>query len=63
MERIIFIDNLDQEGVKEKIEDILDETRATYQININNKCIVVQGNNDILRAVIISLNNHKFITY
>jgi len=61
MKKLLFVKDIDKEEVRKKISEALDQTRAIYTISTANKCVVVEGNNDIVRAAIISIKELGYI--
>jgi hypothetical protein len=61
MKKLLFVKDLDKEEVQKKISMALDQTRAIYTISTSNKCIAVEGNNDIVRAATIAIKELGFI--
>lgn len=61
MKKLLFVKDLDKEEVRKRISNALDQTRAIYNISTANKCIAVEGNNDIVRAATIAIRELGYI--
>jgi hypothetical protein len=61
MKKLLFVKDLDKEEVRKRISEALDQTRAIYNISTSNKCIAVEGNNDIVRVATIAIKELGYI--
>lgn len=58
MKNIIMVRNLTNEEHAKKIEVALSETRADFNIDLNRRCVIIEGNTDMVsvaRKVITDL--------
>lgn len=55
MKKIFFIKALSNQETKDNIINALDDTRANYTIDEKNNCVVVEGDNDVIRACKIAI--------
>lgn len=55
MKKIFFIKALSNQETKDNIINALDDTRANYNIDEKNNCVVVEGDNDVIRACKIAI--------
>lgn len=55
MKRLLFVRQLSDPKIQEDIKLALVDTDVTYQLHPSNDCIVIEGNNDALRACRIAI--------
>ncbi len=61
MKKIIFVRNLNSQEDVEKIKFALIENRASIEVDLARKAVIVEGNNDVLYSVKIHLREAGFI--
>ena len=60
MQTILFVKALDSEEAAEKIRLALDETRIRYQIKLAERCVIIDGRNDLVYAAKTALREAGF---
>lgn len=48
MKNIILVKNLNDSECAKRIEDALSQTRVDYNVNLDKKCVIVDGNSDMV---------------
>ncbi len=54
---ILFIPDMNCQNCVNHIKDELDNTRVTYEINLETKTVVVEGDNDAINAAKSAINH------
>jgi len=48
MKNIIFVRDLSDDSGVVKLKEALKETRIEFEVNLANKCVVIEGGNDLV---------------
>lgn len=60
MKKIIFVNNLKSQEDADSIERILNDTRVDFKVDLANKAVVLEGNNDMVHAAKVALQEEGF---
>ena len=61
MKHLIFVKNLNTEEDVKRIDEAFEESRLTYQILLENQCVVIHGSNDLVRAATVLLAQNGYM--
>lgn len=63
MKNIILVKNLNEQEQASRLERALSETRVDFEINLEKKCVIVEGNSDMVAIArkIVSDNGFMII--
>lgn len=63
MKNIILVKNLNEQDQVNRLERALSETRVDFEINLEKKCVIVEGNSDMVAIArkIVSDNGFMII--
>lgn len=60
MKKIIFVENLTDSETAERIRLILNETRVLFDVSLENKAVIVHGDNDAVYAAKVALREEGY---
>lgn len=60
MKNILLIKDMNCENCAMKIDKVLSETRVDYEINLEKKCVIVNGNYDMVSIARKAINEIGF---
>ncbi|MFI3284243.1 MAG: copper chaperone [Erysipelotrichaceae bacterium] len=60
MKKIVFIANLKTLEDVSTIEQILNDTRVDFKVDLANKALVLEGNNDMIHAAKVALQEEGY---
>lgn len=61
LKNIIMVKNLNDADSADKIKNALAETRVDYEVNIEKRCVIVEGNADMVAIARKSISDLGFI--
>jgi hypothetical protein len=61
MKNIILVKNLNDNDQVETLRKALSETRVDFDINLDKKCVIVEGNSDMVAIARKVVSDHGFM--
>lgn len=61
MKNIILVKNLNDSDDVKRIKNALSETRVDYDVNLEKKCVIVEGNSDMVSVARNVINELGFL--
>lgn len=61
LKNILIIKNLNNVDNAKKIEEALSETRVEYEVNLEKRCVIVEGNTDMVSVARKIINDLGFM--
>lgn len=61
MKNIVLVKNLTEQEQVNRLENALSETRVDFEINLEKKCVVVEGNSDMVAIARKVISDHGFM--
>ena len=61
MKNIILIKNMNDEEQAKRLERAVSETRVDFEINLEKKCVIVEGNSDMVAIARKVVSDHGFM--
>ena len=60
MRNVILVRNLNNQEDAKRIEQALSQTRTDYEVNLEKRCVVIEGNTDMVAVARKVINDLGF---
>lgn len=61
MKNIVLVKNLTEQEQVNRLENALSETRVDFEINLEKKCVIVEGNSDMVAIARKVISDNGFM--
>jgi len=60
MKTILFIRDLNTEEAAQKITEALSETRVDFEVRLKDRCVAIEGRNDVVYTAKVAIREAGF---
>ena len=60
MKTILFIRDMNTEEAAQKITDALSETRVDFEVRLKDRCVAIEGRNDVVYTAKVAIREAGF---
>ena len=60
MKSILFVRDMNTEEAAQKVADALSETRLDFEVSLKDRCVTVEGRNDVVYTAKVAIREAGF---